>query len=530
MNSQRVCRTGGNATLRALAILSFVAALGGYANAAELPTADALNEKIATAAGVEPASRYVQVRYRRSGVDGTETRVYAGENFRENDEYGPLRTAYGRFENQEWHQTANGQTVLDQPDPGQAVADVFVTTVSRVTAPFDAYVIARLNNDRSGTKDYVDPVAYRVVRHENITPTETTVTTYDDFRAVGGYTTAWHWSRRDGHAENNADYTLTAYEARPIAAAEIAIAAPRRNVVQFPAGKERVDLPVKMVGDKFVVRAVINGRGLDLELDSGASVIAIDDKVVRQLGLTTVSHFSNAANAGRVGTTLAIAPEIHVGDLEMHDVTLVSLPAVDERGDDVRIAGYLGFDFIAELGLELDYEHGRVTALRLDKPLTIDEPGTFRLDIRLGTQRPMTSVTINNALGERFLIDTGADGTLLIFDYFARRYPHSLVDGGGGGDERRAHLSGIGGPIEVRPYQLDQVQIGSVRFQNFVGYRVLERRAYNGTTDGLIGARLLRYFTVWLDYTDSQVFLVPNADGRRAMRLAVSKSVAPAPP
>ena len=505
-----------------LAVFFLAAALGRPAHAAGLPTVDELRAKIATASGTVPPTRYVQTRYTKSGVAGTETSVFSGEDFREDDVYGPLQSAYGRYQDQRWHQTANGQTVLDQPDPGQAVADVYVTTVSRVAVPFDAYVISRLNSAGSGTKEYVDPVTYRIVRRDAVSPTETTVTTYDDFRTVAGFTRAWHWASRDGHAENNEDYTLAAFEARPISPAQIAIADPRRNLVEFPAGITSVDLPVKMVGNKFVVRVVINGRGLDLELDSGASGIVLVDSVVKQLGLTTVSHYSNAENAGRYGGTLAIAPEIHVGKLQMHDVALDTIPSMLEQGDGVAVVGLLGFDFIAELGLQLDYEHGRVTALRLDKPLAIDDPGSIRLDIRLGTQIPLTTVAINRALGERFLIDTGGAGTLLIFDYFARRYPQALVDRGGG-NGRQMRYSGVGGAIDIRPYQLDQVRIGSVQFKDFVGYRVMNRKSYEGTMDGIIGAELLRFFTVWLDYADSQIFLVPNSDGRRAMHFALHR-------
>jgi hypothetical protein len=504
-------------TIVLLAVLVGALSTPCRAAADGLPTLEDLRAKIAAAAGTVPDPRFEQVRSTAFGVAGTQTTFHAGEDFRETDVSGPLVSAHGRYHHQAWHQNANGQTVLEQPDPGRSAADTYVTTVSRVSAPFDAYVIARLNGARSGVKEYVDPTTYRIVRRDEIRPTETTVFTYDDFRTVAGYTTAWHWTRRDGHPENNGEYQIETFVARPIAADEIDVAPPRRALVEFPPGKTSVELPVQMVQQKFVVRVVINGRGLDLVLDSGSAGITLEEGVVRQLGLTSVGRYSSALNAGRVDATTVVVPEMQVGDLRMHDVAVTTLPDPGEQVAGVKVVGLLGFDFIAELGLRLDYEHGRVTAIHSDQPLVISEPGAIVLDIRLGKQVPFADVTINGALGERFIIDTGAAGSLMIADYFARRYPTALVDRGGGGAGRFAQFAGVGGAIDTRPYQLARVQLGSVTFADFVAYRVVERKSYESSSDGFLGAQLLRYFTVWLDYVDSQIVLVPNADGRRAM-------------
>ena len=72
----------------------------------------------------------------------------------------------------------------------------------------------------------------------------------------------------------------------------------------------------------------------------------------------------------------------------------------------------------------------------------------------------MTDVTINGALGERFILDTGGVGTFLIFDYFARRYPEALKDKGEGARSRPVVFRGIGGAFETRPYQIAELKLG----------------------------------------------------------------------
>jgi predicted aspartyl protease len=248
------------------------------------------------------------------------------------------------------------------------VPEAFTTTVTRVSAPVDAYVIARLNSAGSGIKEYVDPATSRVVRRDAIAPTQTTVTLYDDFRTVAGYTSAWHWTERDGHPENDADYQVEALQARPVTTAEIEIPKPRRALVEFPAGKTIVDLPAKVINNEFIVRVTIAGRGLDFILDSGAAGITLETDVAKELGLTAVARASNAVNAGRYTQTEVVVPEMRVGELLMHDVAVATLPRLAAEDTHMRVVGLLGFDFIAELGLKLDYEQGRVTAYALNGP------------------------------------------------------------------------------------------------------------------------------------------------------------------
>ena len=105
----------------------------------------------------------------------------------------------------------------------------------------------------------------------------------------------------------------------------------------------------------------------------------------------------------------------------------------------------------------------------------------------------------------------------MIFDAFARKHPEALVDKGGGGDARSMMFSGIGGRLSTKPYQLRNVRVGPLSFNDFVIYVVTSRESYAGDIDGIVGADFLRLFTVGLDYADSRIYLVPNQAGRRAM-------------
>ncbi len=465
--------------------------------AADVPAADALRAKIAAAAGeqafVETAHRTV------SGVEGTATIYRSGADFREVDIDGGLHAEFGRYQHQDWHQNANGQTVLDQPGSEAAATGGFTSSVAVAAAPPHALVLSRLDSGGDGTKEYVDPVTFAVLRREVIAPAETTVFTYDDFRTVDGHTAAWHWTRRDGHAENDADYRVTSFVTRPITGAEIGIPPPRRALVEFPAGKTSVELPVRMIGDggAFAVHVVIAGRGYDFLLDSGATGIEIDDATAQEVGLRALR------------TSTVVVPDMQVGELRMHDVVAQTRPSAAAAPPGANIAGILGFDFIAELHLRLDYENGRATAFSAAEPLPAGA-NAIAVEVRLGTQRPLTGASVNGVPGERFVIDTGSAQTLTIFNYFARRHPKAL----GVTDRDAPQYDAVRGTLQSDRYDLTSVDIGKLHLRQFEALVVDPKHNNWPGIDGLIGAELLRYFTVWLAYDDSHVVLVPNANYR----------------
>jgi predicted aspartyl protease len=415
---------------------------------------------------------------------------------------------------QRWHQNANGQTVMDQPDPGVATADKATTTLAAVATPVNGYVLATLNKRGEGTKEYVEAATWHVVRRDVISAAGTTTYTYDDFRTSAGTTGAWHWTSSDGHPENDNEERVESDDAGPVVEAELAIPSSRRELVEFPAGKTSVSVPLRADRDKFFVRVNVGSRGLDLLLDTGASAIVLDDDIVGQLGLTTYGAYSNAANAGRYKSTSAIVPEMKIGDLSLHDVVVRTVPHVGvDREGLYRAVGLLGFDFVAAVVLKMDYEHGQVTAIAPSSFSAPAERGTDALFVRLGHGVPMTDVKVNGALGERFMVDTGAGRGLFVFDYFARRHPEALVDTSGG-MLQTGHFVGAGGPFETRRYKLASVLIGNVNFKDFFADVIATPGAYGGDGDGLIGTDLLKFYTLYTDYENSMIYLVPNSLGR----------------
>jgi len=509
-----------NIRVWSLAPLLILAQLGVCAPvpaADEIPTAAAIRERVAAASGAVPeAFREIDETTSSDGTTTVEHDYRRGKDFRFVFDNGPFHTERGNRDHEAWHMNDNGQVIIDQSDPGEASVDPTTTTVSAVSSPTVGYIIATLNARGNGIKEYVDGAAWRVVRRESITPNGTIVTTYDDVRSDHGRTFAHRVHVDNGYAHTSSELHIVEYVPSEVAANDVQIPTPRRTLVTFPKGVTSVELPVKFGRSHVYVRVNIGNRGLDFVLDTGASGITIDSGVARELGLTEYGKHS-AVTAGRYTTARTIVPEMHVGDLVMHDVAVQEIPQGWQTASDVKEVGLLGFDFLAELGVTIDYEHERVTVVPGVAYAPPTDRQTVAIDVRIGSGQPRTNVTVNGALGERWVLDTGGAGTFMIFDYFARRHPEALKDRGGGRDGPERQLYSIGGAIPAKAYQIASLKLANLNFVDFVGYRVTGSSSYASNVDGLIGADFLRLFTLGLDYQNSRIYLVPNRAGRAAM-------------
>jgi predicted aspartyl protease len=482
-----------------------------------VPDSATIREKVAAAMGPMPTAYHETDEMISSGeVTAMEYDAVRGHSWRHVYNSGPFHFEEGVDKTQAWHQNDNGQTILDQPDPGLATSETTTTTVSRVHTPVEAYVIATLNANGYGTKQYVDPTTWHTVREESIEANGIVTTTYDDVRLDHDRTFAHHWHIDDPISGTANDVRVIAYDHDTVTDEQVAIAPPLRALVSFPSGVGSVMLPTQFTDSDVIVRVTINGRGLDFILDTGAGGILMDLDVAKQLGLPFYGR-SSAVVAQRFPTARTIVPEMHVGDLVMRNVAVQLAPSGWDAGPYVKAVGLLGFDFLAELGVTIDYEHQRVTVVPGAAYVAPTDPHAYPIDVRIGDGVPFASVRINGALGERWILDTGHDGTFMIFDYFARRHPDALRDEHNWGARSDPIVFyGVGGEFDTRPYVIANLQLSNLDFIDVLGYRVVSKGSYSEDSDGLIGSSFMRLFTVGLDYGNSCVYLVPTKATLRA--------------
>lgn len=385
--------------------------------------------------------------------------------------------------------------MADVPDP-QSKAPLASATVKRVYSPLDAYVLSELDSFGYGVRDYVDPISYLVLRRDEI----------------GSQLLPAAWRLEDRAFNDSMTYARTRFVAGKTREADVS--EPRsRQIVSLPAGSATIDLHARFEGDHISVPVAIAGRTFFFLLDSGASAITIDSTVAKQLGLVLVNANHEIASK-RYETHDTLIPAMNVAGLHMRDVVVSVLPLAMGRKPSDPV-GLLGFDFLAQLAVRIDYEHKRVLAMDARSYEPPSGADVSALDIRLVSQVPMVSANLGGAVTQRLIVDTGSPSALLLFDYFSRRHGDvlrtRLDDVLLSSDPAAGTSSGIGGEFTSSPFRMRYVRIGHFSLADLVADVVTSRGAYPQDDDGLIGGGLLQFFTVDLDYAAGRIFLRARA-------------------
>jgi predicted aspartyl protease len=521
-------------TLHALAPIAFalaaVAAPLGPAPAQEpAPVSSAaptVEELVARSKAAEDTDRRPETEreiwsVHQAGLDGSLEMLRRGDDVEIDTTAGPFRTSHGTWHGQRWHQNENGETVLDRPEPSQTER-VTAQTVARVREPVDAWELTTTYASGHVARFYYDPKTYYLMRSERTVAGRTIHTTYEDFRTdARGRTRFWRYDGGDDRPDNDFDYRLIRDDDDPeVTETEIAIPHDRRTLVEFPAGVDVVRLPARVENDRIYVRLDFGGRGLDFLLDTGASTMTIDENVARDLHLAAYGRTTQTV-AGTFVTGRVVAPSISIGNLAMHDVVLHTAPFVSKESHDTRVVGLLGFDFIDAVALKIDYADGTLDAIR---PGSLSAPASATpLDVRLNSGMPVAHAVVGDAGGDDFILDTGAAFSYVVFQRFARAHPESFETPG---DGAVLYGSGIGGPMSYRKIPSRRIALGTWSFDDELGVEAVSANALGfDNEDGLIGADILKLFTLYLDYGADRVYLAPN--GRATMFEAASAARVP---
>jgi len=498
----------------AFAIAAFATPFGA-ASAQEPPGASASpspEELVARSREAEepdrrPESEREVWSVRVAGLEGSLEILRRGEDMVTQTSLGPFRTERGSFRGQHWHQNENGETILDRLEPSQTEHAVS-QTVARVHEPVEGWELTTTFSSGHVTRFYYDPHTYHVIRTEKTIAGHTSHTTYEDYRPdARGRSRFWHYYGGDDRPDNDFDYRLVRDdENAEISDAEVSVPHDRRALVEFPEGTDSVRLPARVENNRIYVRLDIAGRGLDFLLDTGASSVTIDQTVARELKLPVYGRTTQTV-AGSFATGRVVAPTIAIGNLTMHDVVLRTVPLSANETRDIRVVGLLGFDFIDAVALRIDYAAGTVDAVRpgsLAAP-----PGATPLDVRLNSGTPVTRATVGDASGDDFLLDTGAAFSYVVFQRFARAHPEIFP---AADDAKISYGIGVGGTMAYRKVETKRISIGALTFDDEPGVEALSPNALGfDTEDGLIGADILKQFTVYIDYAANRVYLAPAA-------------------
>ena len=249
---------------------------------------------------------------------------------------------------------------------------------------------------------------------------------------------------------------------------------------------------------------------LNFILDSGSGGISLDSTTIKYFGITptpsdrTIRGIAGIRNVSFFNNQKLNFPRLTVENLNFHINDYRILTTV--YGE--QIDGIIGYSVLSRYIIKLDYDSSYIEfwsrgSMKYPRGGYLLKPVISTLPVHL--LRVKDEETIN----ARFLFDLGAGLNLMLSTDFIKdsailRKKRKLY---------AKEAEGLGGKIDMHMTVIKEAKLGPYRFRNVPIY--IFEDTYNVTSypylGGLIGSDILRRFNIILNYSNRDIYLVPNS-------------------
>ena len=279
--------------------------------------------------------------------------------------------------------------------------------------------------------------------------------------------------------------------------------------MQMPEG---VRLPVERASNVFFARATINGRGpFWLTVDTGATLTVLDPATVEALALP-VRPADARPDVGVGGGTTTVAmtsgATVRTGDAAPFRPSPLYVVGVRDAEAALghQIDGVLGHDFLSQYVVAFDYGAGAVRLYPAGAVIGGEAPA---VRVRTAGNRVVVGARLALADGEvldaRLLVDTGSSSGISLNSPFAERH---RLEARFPSTELSAAV-GVNGMTVRAVMYVSGVSIGETDLPVTRVALSRDRTGLSASTefDGVLGAAVLRHFTLVVDYHRRELLL-----------------------
>jgi predicted aspartyl protease len=273
------------------------------------------------------------------------------------------------------------------------------------------------------------------------------------------------------------------------------------EVGQIDAPAQPAPLALTKILGLLFTEVTINGQGpFRFLVDTGATQTVVSEKLATKLGLkkiaTNIMH--GVGGDGKADSPVFRADSVKVGDVTVKNLPLGTLsnPVLDQILD-----GIIGTPMLADFVITIDYPRSRIELAK-----KAPETGTV-IPVWLFSGLMLTSVEVNAQHKGNFLIDTGADSTLLAHSMAAKLGVNKNTPGAA----LNLPIGGIGGLDEgilVVPGVTLKTPVETKRFEMLMSLELKDMsRLIQTELSGVLGHDSLKDYRVTLDYHKAEIRL-----------------------
>ncbi|MEK6335161.1 MAG: aspartyl protease family protein [Acidobacteriota bacterium] len=271
---------------------------------------------------------------------------------------------------------------------------------------------------------------------------------------------------------------------------------------RFETGRPVLNIPFDFEYRQIVLKVSVNGSApMKFGFDTGAGATILSQSKTAGLKLKKIDTVKvNGVVAGILagGVTLSV-PGVTVLNQRVVIIPLDGFPC-----EVLDLVGFIGYDFIKEFVVEIDYE---ARTLSLYDPSTYQYAGSGEVIPLTISETPKVQAGIilpgKDPIYGFFEIDTGSDSALSINSAMVKR--HGLL--AGSGTQMASSNTRVHGELKAVDVRLGGFQLGRSAIARPIVSLLPDEESDN---DGPIGNEILRRFKVTIDYSRQRMMLEPN--------------------
>ncbi|HLZ74083.1 aspartyl protease family protein [Phenylobacterium sp.] len=356
---------------------------------------------------------------------------------------------------------------------------------------------------------FIDPRTGELLGERITEDQKTRFAQFDDWRRVSGVRMPFAEHDRGPNPADDQDFQASSIQLNaPLPASLFARPASAR-IWRFADGRDStgwMDFEL-YENERIFIPATVEGRPVELLLDSGAGITALDSSFAKQAGIKAGGSVGVMGVGG--SSTMQLAPniEIKLGGLTLSHITagLMDLSGVAySMGRPLPLI--LGKEVLNDLVVDIDFQRRKI-AFR-DPTGFSGPPGAVRLTLGKHGDNHTIPVSVEGAAPVPFDFDLGNGSPLIV--YGAYRDSAHLLDGK---PQSLTLTSGVGGAKPDKMATVSSIALGGVQLASVpaafpdAGNDALS----SDRAGGNIGLPVFRRFRLVTDYAHNAIWLTPNA-------------------
>ena len=265
--------------------------------------------------------------------------------------------------------------------------------------------------------------------------------------------------------------------------------------------------PIRLKGEHIYLDGTVNGRAVNVLLDSGAGATVMDSSLASLMELETTGRLPARGIGGTSEFSFVSVDSYSAAGALLKNQTVAVMPLTEQfypsTGEKIDLI--LGYDFLSRFVTKLDYGEETITLFSPDS-FQIDDPEATVIPAERSMSLLSVEAQVEDSITVRLLLDTGAGGNVHFTPTFFSANPDFL----GERPSFETEIEGVGGTETISGFRVSTLTLGDYTVPGGICSSFSGGDMFS-SYDGILGNGILSRFVLYLDYRGNRIIVKPSS-------------------